>query len=389
MHLPILIQDLALILSLAGASSILCYYLKQPLVVGYILSGILAGPHVHFIPTVQDPESINVWAEIGIIFLFFSLGLDFHPSQYVGEGKKGLFIALLSILFSVLCGAFLAAVLHLTQMETLVFGIAVAISSTVFVVRSLDSIPKLSHNIRSLSYAILIVQDIFAVIALGWLLYYLSGINSNFSFLGVLICLLASALILFLIGKNPVQNFCKNQLAKLNREAVIIIFIGICFGVGLLFTKSGLSSAIGAFASGMALGRISPFNDVQDFFDPVKNLFLAIFFVSIGMAVEPELIYNNLASTILLSLSVIIIKVLTIYLSARLVKMDHNPAIILSACMAQVGEFSILIILAAINLKLISPRIYPQFVAISFVTCFVAPYLIKLAAALQRKEKTL
>ncbi len=385
MHLPALIQDLGFILITATVVTLLCRWLKQPVVLGYLIAGFLVGPHVPFIHTVTDLAGVQVWAEIGVIFLLFSLGLEFSFKKLSKVGGSAGITALFEISCMLLVGYFTGKLLGWTTMDCLFLGGILAISSTSIIVRALDELSLKAKGFVPLVFGVLIVEDLLAVL----LLMVLSTIAATASFSGE--ALLVSVFKLgffislwFLVGIYLLPLILKKIKGMLNDETVLIISIGLCLMMVMIATKVGFSPALGAFVMGSLLSETSEGPRIEKVLHPVRDLFAAVFFVSVGMLINPGLLYEHAGAIIMITLAVLIGKIISVSLGALISGQSLKTSVQAGFSLAQIGEFSFIIATLGLTLKVTSDFLYPIAVAVSAITSFTTPYQIKYSQKIAR-----
>lgn len=377
-HLPELIQDLGFILIAAAIVSLLCKRFKQPVVLGYLIAGFLVGPHVTFVPTVKDTESIKVWAEIGVIFLLFGLGLEFSFKKLAQVGKSASITALFEILFMLFVGYLVGKSLGWSYMDSLFLGGILSISSTTIIVRAFDELGLKTKSFARLVFGVLIVEDLIAIL----LLVLLSSMAITQSLSGADLAqssvrLLFFMALWFILGIYILPVFLRKVHAYLSDETTLIISIGLCLMMVMVASAAGFSPALGAFVMGSLLAETREGHRIEHLLLPVKDLFAAIFFVSVGMMIDPQILSNHFGLIVLLSTITIFGKLLSSGLGALISGKSLKTSIQAGMSLAQIGEFSFIIATLGLSLKVTSDFLYPVAVAVSAVTTFTTPYLIK------------
>lgn len=381
MHLPPLVHDLALILAVAGAVAILCRLLKQPIVLGYLIAGILVGPHFTLLPTVADTANIKIWAELGVIFLLFVLGLEFSFRKLFLVGRPSLIAASLEVIAMTAIGYGAGRFLGWSSMDSLFLGGLLAISSTTIIVKTFEELQIKTQAFTGLVFGILIIEDLYAIV----LLALLSTVAATRSLeggdilkpIGALLIMLAAAIP---IGMWATPRFFRAIRSQLNEETRLIISLALCLSLVIASTYAGFSPALGAFMMGAFMGETAEGERVERFLKPIRDLFGAIFFVSVGMLVDPEIVINNLGLVIFISVVTIIGKILSTAVGALAAKQDRRTSLQAGLCLGQIGEFSFIIATLGLSLNVIRPELYPIAVAVSIITSFLTPYLIHIAA---------
>ena len=379
-ELPSLIRDLALISIYGGLITILFKWLKQPVVLGYILAGIIVGPHIAIMPSVTDKENITVWADIGVIFLLFSLGLEFSFNKIVNVGKAALITANANIIFMLFLGYQVGLLLGWTTTDSLFLGGMISMSSTTIIIKAFEELNLKKQSFTDLVFGILVVEDLVGIL----LLVLLPTIAVGKTFNGWELLASSGKLVFFLVlwfitGIYLIPTFLKKIAKLLNEELILLVSIGLCLGMVLLAVKFGFSSALGAFIMGSILAESDLTEKIEKTLKPVKNFFGAVFFVSVGMMVDPAMFVTYakpiLAITILVISGKIIFTILGIIISGKRLE----TAVYCGFSLAQVGEFAFIIASLGMNLKVVSPQIYPIIVAVSVLTTFTTPLMIKSA----------
>lgn len=379
-HLPELIQDLAFILMTAAGVTLLFRYLKQPVVLGYIVAGVLVGPHVPLVPTIKDPANLTVWAEIGVIFLLFSLGLEFSFKKLSQVGKSASLIAAVEVVFMLAIGYLAGQVFGWSKMDSLFLGGILSISSTTIIVRAFEELGLKKRKFVSLVFGVLIVEDLFAIL----LLVLLSTVAATQSVSGqeMITAVLKLGFFLglwFLVGIYLLPLVFQKIKKYLTDETTLIVSIGLCLMMVMLATKVGFSPALGAFVMGLLLAETSEGRRIEHILVPVRDLFAAVFFVSVGMLIDPKMVVEHYPVIIIVTILTIFGKLLSTGLGAIASGQSLKHSVQAGLSLAQIGEFSFIIATLGLTLKVTSPFLYPVAVAVSVVTTFTTPYLIKMA----------
>ncbi len=382
LHLPQLIQDLGVILIVAAIVTLLFKKLRQPVVLGYLIAGFLVGPHVPFVPNVLDTENIKVLAEIGVIFLLFGLGLEFSFKKLVQVGKSASITALFEIIFMLGAGFLAGQVLGWTKMDSLFLGGILSVSSTTIIVRAFEELGLKGQRFVSLVFGVLIVEDLVAIL----LLVLLSSVAISQSFSGGELMLSSLRLIFFLVlwfivGIYLLPGFLRLAREHLSDETMLIVSIALCLLMVIVATQVGFSPALGAFVMGSLIAETREGHRVEQLIIPVRDLFAAVFFVSVGMLIDPRILFEHFGVIILMSVITIIGKLLSTSLGALLSGRSLKTSIQTGMSLAQIGEFSFIIATLGLTLKVTSDFLYPIAVAVSAVTTFTTPYLIKYSEA--------
>ena len=376
-HLPTLINDLAIILGVAAVVTLIFKTLKQPVVLGYILAGLLIGPNVSILPTITDTETIKLWAEIGVIFLLFGLGLEFSFRRLVSIGPSAGITGLFEVSFMLSMGYILGRLLGWDHLNSLFLGGILSISSTTIILRTLEEQNLKSKNFASLVFGVLIIEDLAAII----LLVILSTISVTRQFEGEALLFSVLKLLFFLIlwfvaGMFFIPTLLDKTKKILNEETILIVSLGLCLGMVLLANSVGFSPALGAFIMGSLLAETNEGRRIEHITKPVKDLFGAIFFVSVGMLIDPTTIVAEWKMILILSVSLILGKTLFATIGALISGQPLKRAIQTGMTLTQIGEFSFIIATLGQTLKVTDEKFYPLAVAVSVTTTFTTPYMV-------------
>ena len=380
-----LISDLALILIVAGIATVLFKRLKQPVVLGYIVAGFIVGPHFGYFPSVVHESNIEFWAELGIIFLLFSLGLEFSFRKLINVGGSAAITALIIISGMMSTGFFAGKIMGFSFVSSLFLGGMLSMSSTTIILKALTDLNMLHRRFTSQVLAVLIIEDLFAVV----MMVLLSSIAINNSISGDELFTSVAKLVFFIIlwfavGVYLIPPFLQKQRKFLSDELLLIISIGLCFLMVISSTYTGFSAALGAFIMGSILAGTSEAERIEKLVLPVKNLFGAVFFISVGMMVDPQIIATYSTSIITLSLIVIFGMILFGTLGMLITGQPLRIAIESGFSLTQIGEFSFIIASLGMSLHVVNADLYPIVVAVSVVTTFFTPYFIKLSDPFSR-----
>lgn len=378
MHLPPLIIDLAMILAVAGVMSFIFQKIGQPVVLGYILAGVIVGPHTPPVQLITDSAGIQTWAELGVIFLMFTLGLEFSFRKLLSVGMTATFAAGFEVIFFLVVGYGIGQWLGWTSMDSLFLGAMLSISSTTIIIKALDDLKLKTHRFASVIFGILIVEDLFAILLLVALTTIAT--NDSVSVYGLFTASLNLAIVVggwFITGYFVVPRVISYIGKKGNNEMLTLISIGLCLGLVVLAVQFGYSAALGAFIMGSILAETELIQRIEVLMHPLKDLFGAIFFVSIGMLIDPRIIWEHKEVIILLSFVTIFGKIISTGAGALVSGQSFKTSMQVGMGLAQIGEFSFIIAGLGLTLKATSPSLYPIGVAVSLITTFTTPYLIK------------
>ena len=379
-ELPELVQDLALILVVAGFVTLLFKKLKQPLVLGYIVAGFLVSPHMSYTMSVVDQGDIQTWADIGVIFLLFSLGLDFSIKKILKMGASPI-IAACTIIFSMmLLGVIVGHSFGWKEMDCIFLGGMVAMSSTTIIYKAFSDMGLTQQGFASTVMSVLILEDILAIVMMVMLSTVASGNSPDgVQLLGSIMKIGFFLVLWFVVGLFAIPLFLRSVRKILNSETLLIVSLGFCCLMAVISTQVGFSAAFGAFVMGSILAETVEADKIIRLVDPVKNLFGAIFFVSVGMLVKPDVIVQYTLPILLLVITILVGQALFGTLGYLLGGQTLKNAMRCGFSMAQVGEFAFIIATLGKSLGVISEFLYPVVVAVSVITTFLTPYMIRAA----------
>ncbi|MBQ3850861.1 MAG: cation:proton antiporter [Bacteroidales bacterium] len=375
-----LVSDLALILISAGVVTIIFKLLKQPLVLGYIVAGILVGPHLNLFPTVKDIADIEVWSEIGIIFLLFGLGLEFSFRKLTSVGSKAFVTAFLGIVAMMGVGMILGFLMGWETMQSIFLGGMLAMSSTTIIIKAFDDMHLKDEPFVDLTMVVLIIQDIVAVV----MMVLLSTASASKQFAGMEMVMSIVKLVFFLVlwfvvGIFVIPTFFRKAKKYINDETLLIISIGLCFGMVIIANNVGFSSALGAFVIGSILSETIESERIIDLTKSIKDLFGAIFFVSVGMMVDPQVLAEYWKLVLSLVIITLVVKALVQTVAALVAGATLEESVKTGFTLSQVGEFAFIIASVGVSLGVMPKHIYPVVIAASVITTFTTPYWIKAA----------
>lgn len=379
-QIPTLISDLAVILISAGLVTLLFKRLKQPVVLGYIVAGILAGPSFEQIPTVADVESIRIWADIGVIFLLFALGLDFSFKKLMKVGGTAVIGAITIVIGMMTVGYTTGLSLGWGHMNSLFLGGMLSMSSTTIIFKAFDDMGLRNQRFAGVVFGILVVEDLFAVLLMVLLsTLAVSKHVEGVELLDSVVKLGIFLLFCFVIGIYLIPSFLKRTRRFLNEETLLIVSLGLCLGMVIIATKAGFSSALGAFVMGSILAETIEAERIERLIKPVKDLFGAIFFVSVGMLIDPLLLWQYKLPIFLLTVVVVIGQICFASFGVLLSGQPIKIAIQAGFSLAQIGEFAFIIAGLGQSLRVTDSFLYPIVVAVSVITTFLTPYMIRVA----------
>lgn len=377
-HLPNLIRDLGLILIIAGLTSLLFKKLKQPVVLGYILAGFLVSPGFSMLPTVTDVEDIRIWADIGVIFLLFTLGLEFSFKKLLSLGGTAVITAFTEISAMLVIGFLMGQMLGWKLMDSIFLGGILCVSSTTIILRAFDEMGLKGKKFAQLVFGVLIIEDLIAVV----LLVILSTIAASRQFAGgemvmSILKLCFFLLLWFVAGIFFLPTFLRRIQKMLNDETMLIVSLGLCLLMVIFASLAGFSPALGAFIMGSILAETTQAERIEHIVRPVKDLFGAVFFVSVGMLINPKVLVDYAGPILLITVLFLVLKTLHVAVGAIIAGQPLKIAIQAGMSQAQIGEFSFIIATLGLTLGVTSHFLYPIAVAISAITSFTTPYMIR------------
>jgi CPA2 family monovalent cation:H+ antiporter-2 len=389
MHGIEFIQDLAVIMLIAGLVTVLFHRLKQPVVLGYLVAGVIIGPHTPPFALVRDEATIQILAELGVVFLLFSLGLEFSLRKLARVGATAVVAALAEIVLMLWLGFVVGGLFGWKPMDALFLGAILSISSTTIIVKALDELGLKRERFAQLIFGILIVEDILAV----GMIALLSGIAVSGSASPAEIGATVGGLALFItvalvVGLLTVPRVLAYVASFRSHEMLLVSVLGMCFGFCLLVITLGYSVALGAFVIGAIMAESQPLRTIERLIEPIRDMFSAIFFVTIGLLLDPRALVEHAGPIALITAAVVVGKVTSCGLGTFVTGLDGRTSLRVGMGLAQIGEFSFIIASLGVSLGVTSDFLYPVVVAVSAVTTFLTPYLIRLsdplAAALGR-----
>ena len=374
-----LISDLAVILIAAGIITLIFKCLKQPVVLGYIVAGILAGPAVPYIPTVSDPTNIKIWADIGVIFLLFAMGLEFSFKKLMTVGGTAVIASITIVSGMMFLGYTAGNALGFSHLSSIFLGGMFSMSSAI-VFKAFDDMGLRGQKFTGVVLGVLVVEDLVAVVLM--VLLSTLAVSKQVEGMEMLESILKlGAFLIFwsLLGIYLIPSFLKKIKPFLNDETLLIIALGFCLGMVMIAAKAGFSSALGAFVMGSLLAETIEAEKIEKLVKPVKDLFAAIFFVSVGMMIQPDLLIEYLVPICILTILVIIGQIFFGSLGVLLSGQPLKIALQSGFSLTQIGEFAFIIASLGVSLKVTDDYLYPVIVAVSVVTTFLTPYMIRMA----------
>lgn len=384
-HLPDIIRDLGIILITAGMTTMIFKKLKQPVVLGYIIAGFLVGPHFTFFPTIIDNESVSVWAELGVIFLLFSLGLEFSFKKLAKVGGSASITAIVEVISMLGLGYLTGVLLGWNTIDSIFLGGILSISSTTIIIRAFEELQVKTQKFAGVVFGALIVEDLVAIL----LLVLLSTVAVSQQFAGseLLYSLLKLFFMLalwFMAGIFILPTFFRKIKKLLSDETLLVVSCALCLMMVLLSTQAGFSPALGAFIMGSLLAETNKAEKIEHLINPVKDFFAAVFFVSVGMLLNPTILVDYAWPVVIITLVTVFGKAISSSLGALISGQPLKTSIQTGLSLSQIGEFSFIIATLGLTLKVTSEFLYPIAVTVSAITTFTTPYLIRFSPNVYR-----
>lgn len=390
-HLYPLISDLGLILMTAAVALLLFKKIRQPLVLGYLIAGFLAGPHFTLFPSVKDVHNVEVWAEIGVIILLFSLGLEFSFKKLMKVGGTSSITALVQIVSMVFLGYWSGQFMGWESMDSLFLGVILSISSTTIILRAFDELGVKGQKFAGIVFGALIVEDIVAIL----MMVLLSTIAVSQQFSGMELVYSVLKLLFFLIlwfvgGIFFIPTLLKKAKNLLSDETLLIVSLALCLMMVILASMAGFSPALGAFIMGSIIAETTKAERIEHLIKPVKDLFGAVFFVSVGMLINPDTLVEYAFPVIAITLLTVFGKTFSSTIGTLISGQPLKQSVQTGMSLAQIGEFSFIIATLGMTLGVTSDFLYPIVVAVSAISTFTTPFMIKLSIPVYNKlEKIL
>ncbi|SKA91873.1 monovalent cation:H+ antiporter-2, CPA2 family [Prosthecobacter debontii] len=378
MHHVTFLQDLSVVMIIAAVVTILFRQMKQPVVLGYILAGVIIGPHTPPYALIEDEHTIETLSELGVIFLMFALGLEFSLKKLTKVGATALIAAVAEIVLMLWAGYMLGQSFGWGTMDSVFLGAILSISSTTIIIKALEEIGKTKERFAQMIFGILIVEDILAILMIAMLSGFATTGSLELSDVGLTVGKLSTFLgVLLIFGLILVPRLL-NWVAKFkSNEMLLITVVGLCFGVSLLAVKLGYSVALGAFIIGAIIAEARHIAHIETLMHPVRDLFSAVFFVSIGLLIDPKVLTEHWSSILIITAVVVVGKVVTCGFGTFISGNDMKTSMRVGMGLAQIGEFSFIIASLGLSLKVTSGFLYPIAVAVSALTTLLTPYLIR------------
>jgi CPA2 family monovalent cation:H+ antiporter-2 len=383
MHSATFLQDLAVVMIVAGMVTLIFHRLKQPVVLGYIIAGVITGPYTPPFPLIHEKETIDTLAELGVILLMFALGLEFNLRKLQQVGTSAFIAAFLEILLMVWIGYEIGRLFDWSTMDSIFLGAILSISSTTIMVKTLGELGKTKERFAQLMIGVLIIEDILGIAMIA----LLSGIamtgGLSVGEVGVTLGKLGLFLTVVLVaGLIAVPRLIGYVARFKSNEMLLITVLALCFGVSLLATRFQYSVALGAFLIGAIIAEAREIHRIEQLIEPVRDMFSAIFFVAIGLLIDPKMLREHWLPILVITVAVVVGKVVSCAFGAFAGGNDTRTSLRVGMGLAQIGEFSFIIAALGLSLKVTSPFLYPIAVAVSALTTLLTPYLIKSADGL-------
>ncbi len=377
-HTEAFLKDLAVIMMVAGVITLLFHRFRQPVVLGYILAGMIVGPHTPPYPLITDRATIQILAELGVVFLLFSLGLEFSLRKLRQVGATAIVAALTEILLMIWLGYEIGRGFGWSEMDALFLGAMLSISSTTIIVKALDELGLKRERFAQLIFGVLIVEDILAIAIIALLSgLALTGNVSVGNIVGTLGRLGVFLVVALLAGLLVVPRLLSLAARYQSREMLLITVLGLCFGFCLLVVEMGYSMALGAFVMGAIMAESRQIRLIEHLVEPLRDMFSAIFFVAIGMLVDPGVLIRYWQPILLITAVVVVGKIVSCTLGTLVAGNDGRTSLRVGMGLAQIGEFSFIIATLGLTLGVTSSFLYPVVVAVSVLTTLTTPYLIR------------
>ena len=376
--IPELFSDLALILVTAGVTTVLFKWLKQPLVLGYIIAGLLIGPYFPWFPIVRDHESVEIWSEIGMVFLLFAIGLEFSFKKLKKQAGTVGITALTELVSMCFIGYLLGKVMGWSQMDSIFLGAMLSMSSTTIIAKAFEDLKMKGEKFTGSVIGVLVVEDLAAIL----MMVILSTMSVSAALDGKELMMSVLKLVFFLFvwyvgGVFLIPTILKWARKFMSEETLTVFSVGLCFFMVWLANKAGFSSALGAFIMGSILAETLEAEMIHKLTTPIKNLFGAVFFVSVGMMVNPQVLVDFWWQILVITIVVVVLKSVSSGVGMLLAGDNLHNSVRAGMCFGQIGEFSFIIATVGMSFGVIDDFLYPIIVSVSIITTFLTPYMIK------------
>ncbi|MBO4778303.1 MAG: cation:proton antiporter [Bacteroidales bacterium] len=377
-HLPALVSDLALILVMAGIVTVIFKKLQQPLVLGYIVVGIIAGPYIDLLPSISDKTNISTWADIGVIFLLFALGLEFSIKNLMNVGASAFITAFTEVISMLTIGFIFGKMVGWGNVESIFLGGMLSMSSTTIIIKAFDDLNVRNQKFTGIVFGTLVVEDIVAILMM--VLLPTIAVSQQFAGMEMIESFFKLGFFMvlwFLVGIFLIPSLLKKLRPLLTEEMLLIISLGLCLGMVVFAVRVGFSAALGAFVMGSILSGTAEGPKIEHMIKSLKDFFGAVFFVSVGMLVDPHALLDYWGTILIITLVVVLFKPVCSALGVLISGQDLKVSVQSGMSLAQIGEFAFIIASVGVSQKVISEYIYPIIVAVSVITTFTTPYFIK------------
>ena len=376
--IPELFSDLALILVTAGVTTVLFKWLKQPLVLGYIIAGLLIGPYFPWFPIVRDHESVEIWSEIGMVFLLFAIGLEFSFKKLKKQAGTVGITALTELVSMCFIGYMLGYAMGWSQMDSIFLGAMLSMSSTTIIAKAFEDLKMKGEKFTGSVIGVLVVEDLAAIL----MMVILSTMSVSAALDGKELMMSVLKLVFFLLvwyvgGVFLIPTILKWARKFMSEETLTVFSVGLCFFMVWLANKAGFSSALGAFIMGSILAETLEAEMIHKLTTPIKNLFGAVFFVSVGMMVNPQVLVDYWWQILVITVVVVVLKSVSSGVGMLLAGNNLRNSVRAGMCFGQIGEFSFIIATVGMSFGVIDDFLYPIIVSVSIITTFLTPYMIK------------
>ena len=376
--IPELFSDLALILVTAGVTTVLFKWLKQPLVLGYIIAGLLIGPYFPWFPIVRDHESVEIWSEIGMVFLLFAIGLEFSFKKLKKQAGTVGITALTELVSMCFIGYMLGYAMGWSQMDSIFLGAMLSMSSTTIIAKAFEDLKMKGEKFTGSVIGVLVVEDLAAIL----MMVILSTMSVSAALDGKELMMSVLKLVFFLLvwyvgGVFLIPTILKWARKFMSEETLTVFSVGLCFFMVWLANKAGFSSALGAFIMGSILAETLEAEMIHKLTTPIKNLFGAVFFVSVGMMVNPQVLVDYWWQILVITVVVVVLKSVSSGVGMLLAGNNLRNSVRAGMCFGQIGEFSFIIASVGMSFGVIDDFLYPIIVSVSIITTFLTPYMIK------------
>jgi len=371
------LQDLAIVMIIAGLVTLLFHRLKQPVVLGYLVAGFIIGPYTPPFPLIRSEDAIRIMADLGVVFLMFSLGMDFNLRKVRRIGPVAFIIAAFEILVMITAGYFAGSAFGWSKADSLFLGVMLSLTSTMIVIKSLRDRGEMSSRHAELISGVSLFEDVFVIV----LMVLLPGFARSGTLPTLDVVLMLAGLFVFLVaavvvGLLVVPRLLRYIARHATEETMLIVSLGLCFGLSLLAVKLHFSAALGAFLIGAVVAESRDVGKVESLTQPLRDMFVAVFFVAIGMQIDPKLLYGSLAPALIIGLGYMVFKTLACAVGSFLTGADARTSMRVGTNMAQLGEFAFILAALGIQLNLASEFLYPVVVAITCLSAIVRPYMV-------------